>query len=439
MAVNKISPILGLLFATFAVACAPVRARPAPTPTPLTLEPPTTSCAVNPAERKAIEVRDVEWIGRAGDRTWFVAKNGPHRALFRLVAGELQPIELPKAFDDGFVSAHTREHFIWVLRTGPGETIAGPAWVLVDVKDPAKPRISRIESLDPLAADQPNRFALWSDRAYFYLGSPGELVLWNLDKAAMMGSRVRPETKNSETPWLHCSASACVAIMPEGSEAKRKMVLRRVDRNGAEQHEEIGPGIVAESMTMLTGNRIFSAWSRFDGKGLWARKIDAMTGNFDGESFTVSGVEQDLQDPQAIASRNGPLLAWQAARIGWRLGKLREDGLAVSDVITIPAEGSFLSAATTDDGIVASIFSAGQDEERGNEWYSSVHALFVPFGKAPKPADVITLVNDEHGKGRGGYGGYAIAAPDSAAVLVTPRGDTKGESFVKLLRKPCAP
>lgn len=420
------------------MACGPIPVRPAPIPTALPQAPAVSSCAVSSKKQQPIDVRDVAWSGYAGDRTWVLAKAGQHRVLLRLVEGQVVPLVLPDAFDTGAVSAHAREHYIWILRTGADKPISGAAWVLVDVSDAAKPKVGRIELLDPLPADEPNRFALWNDRAMFYLGSPGELVLWNLTDRSSITGRIKPDVKPTDVPWLHCGASYCLSIVAEGQEDKRRMLLRRIDRKGGETPVDVGPGVVAESMSFLWGDKILTAWSRFDAKGLWARQVDAKTGEFNGAAYTVAGVEPDLQDPQGIRSRTGPLLVWQAARLGWRLGKLDEDGVSVSDVVTLPAAGSFLSAATTDDGLVVSIYSAGQDEERGgNEWYSSVRALFVPFGKAPSEADVVTLVNDEHGKGHGGFGGYALAAPNAAAVLVTPEGNAQGGSFVMPLRKPC--
>lgn len=438
MTVQKTFSTVGLILAASLVACGPVRVRPAPVPTAMPVAPAVASCPANPLERQPIDLRDVQWLGRAANHTWVLGKSGGHRVLLRLVSGKVENVVLPEAFDTGFVSAHAREHFIWVLRTGSDKPISDPAWVLVDVRDPKEPRIGRIELLEKLPLDEPNRFALWSDRALFFLGSPGELVPWNLENSALIGSRVRPDAKASESPWLHCSASGCLSIMPEGEEAKRHMVLRWFDRAGNHKQEEIGPGVVAESMSLTWGDRILTAWSRFDAKGLWARKINPMKGEFDGVPYTMSGVEQDLQDPQAFMTREGPLLAWQAARVGWRIGKLSEDGLGVNDVFTLPAEGSFLSAGATDDGIVASIHSAGQDEERGgNAWYSSVRALFVPFGQTPNASDVVTLVDNAHGPGQGGFAGYAMAAPDGAAVLVAPRGDTQGDAFAMILRRPC--
>lgn len=438
MAEHQIFNIFGLFLAGSLVACGPVPVRPAPAPSALPLAPAVSTCVVNPQKGDPIDVREVEWTGRVGDRTWVLAKSGKHRVLLRLVGNKIESLVLPDAFDTGFVWAYAREHLLWVLRTGPDKPISGPAWVLVDVRNPEKPDMGRVELLDPLPADEPNRFALWTDRALFFLGSPGELVLWNLATRLPVGSRVKPDSKASDFPWLHCSASHCLSIMAEGQEDKRRMVLRRIDKDGLESQVDVGPGVVAEAMNFLSGDRILTAWSRFDAKGLWARQIDAKSGEFNGAAYTMTGIEPDIQDPQAIASRKGPWLAWQAARIGWRMGKLDDDGIAVSDVFTLPAKGTFLSAAATDDGIVASIYSAGQDEERGgNEWYSSVRALFVPFGKTPAESDVMTLINDEHGQGHGGFGGYALAAPNAAAVLVTPQGNAQGDSFVMMLRKPC--
>jgi len=438
MAEHQIFNIFGLFLTGSLVACGPIPVRPAPVPTALPLAPAVSSCVVNPQKGEPIDVREVEWTGHVGDRTWVLAKSGAHRVLLRIVGDNIEPLVLPDAFDTGFVSAHARENLLWVLRTGPDKPISGPAWVLVDVRNPEKPKMGRVELLDPLSPDEPNRFALFTDRALFYLGTPGELVLWNLATHAAVGGRVKPDVKASDFPWMHCSESHCLSIMAEGQEDKRHMLIRRIDRNGGETNEEIGPGIVGESMNFLWGDHILTAWSRFDAKGLWARQIDEKTGKFNGAAYTMAGVESDIQDPQAIASRKGPLLAWQAARVGWRMGKLNNDGIEVTDVFTLPAKGTFFSAATTDDGIVASIYSAGQDEERGgDEWYSSVRALFIPFGKTPAESDVVTLVNDEHGHGHGGFGGYALAAPNAAAVLVTPQGNAQGDSFVMMLRKPC--
>lgn len=439
MAEHPIFNIVGLFLAGSLIACGAIPVRPAPVPSVLPLAPIVSSCVVNPRQRQTIDVREVEWVGRAGDRTWMLAKSGTDRVLLRLTNEKVEPFVLPDAFDTGFVSVHVRDHFLWVLRTGADKPISGPAWVLVDVRNPDKPQMSRIELLDPVPADEPNQFALWTDRALFYLGAPGEFAMWNLSTRLPVGGRIKPEAKASDAPWLHCSESRCLSIMPEGLEDKRHMVMRRIDKNGKESSEDVGPGVVAESMNFLWNDRILTAWSRFDAKGLWARQIDAKTGEFNGATYALTGVEPDIQDPQAIGSRNGLLLAWQAARVGWRMGKLDEDGIAVTDAFTLPAPGSFLSAATTDDGIVAAIYSAGQDEERGgNEWYSSVRALFIPFGKTPTESDVVTLINDEHGHGHGGFGGYALAAPNTAAVLVTPRGNAQGESFVTMLRKPCS-
>ncbi len=439
MAEHPIFNILSLFLAGSLVACGPIPVRPAPVPTALPLAPAASSCVVNSPQRQPIDVRKVEWTGHAGDRTWVLAKSGTHRVLLRLTGENVEPFVLPIAFDTGFVSVHVREHFLWVLRTGADKPISGAAWVLVDVHNPDKPQLNRIELLDPVPAEEPNRFAVWADRALFFLGSPGEFAMWSLSTRLAVGTRVKPNAKASDVPWLHCSESSCLSIMPEGLEDNRHMVLRRIDKKGVETKEDVGPGVVAESMNFLWNDRIITAWSRFDAKGLWARQIDAKSGGFNGATYAVSGVEPDIQDPQAIRSRNGLLLAWQAARVGWRLGKLDDDGIAVTDVFTLPAPGSFLSAATTDDGIVAAIYSAGQDEERGgNEWYSSVRALFIPFGKTPTESDVVTLINDEHGHGHGGFGGYALAAPNAAAVLVTPEGNAQGESFVMMLRKPCA-
>gem|GEM_PF-4706168 len=439
MAFHRIFPILGPLLAASLVACGPVRVRPAPLPTALVLSPAVTTCPMAPPKRLAIDVRDVQWVGRAANHTWVLGKSGAHRVLLRLVKGNVEPFVLPDVFDTGFVVAHAREHFIWVLRTGSDKPNSGPAWVLVDVRDPAAPKLGRIELLEPLPSDEPNRFALWSDRAVFFLGSPGELVPWDLEKGAPIGSRVRPDAKASEFPWLQCNAAGCLSIMPEGKEADRRMVLRRFDRAGDVEREEVGPGVVAESMSLQWGDRIVAAWSRFDEKGLWARQINATTGEFEAAAYTMTGVEQDLQDPLAIVTRNGPLLAWQAARVGWRIGKLAEDGRGVSDVFTVPAEGAFLSAAATDDGIVTAILSAGQDEQRGaNARYGTVRAMFVPFGKTPSSSDVVTLVDNASGTKEGGVVAYALGAPDSAAVLVMPHGNAQGDAFTMLLRKPCA-
>jgi hypothetical protein len=438
MAEHQIFKTFGLILAGSLVACGPIPVRPAPLPSALPLEPAVSSCVVNPRKQQPIDVREVAWSGYAGDRSWVLAKSGTHQVLLRLVQGQVEPYVLPDAFDTGFVWAYARGQFIWVLRTGADKPISGAAWLLVDVSDPEKPKTGRIELLDPLPADEPNRFALWNDRAMFFLGSPGELAVWDLAARTSVGGRITPDTKTTDVPWLHCSASHCLSIAPEGQEDKRHMMMRRVDRKGGESSLNVGPGVVAEYVSFLWGDRILTAWSRFDAKGLWARQIDAKTGELNGAAYTLAGVEPDIQDPQVVRSRKGPLLAWQAARLGWRMGKLDEDGVSVNEVMTIPATGSFLSAATTDDGVVVSIYSAGQDEERGgNEWYSSVRALFIPFGKTPTEADVVTLVNDEHGRGHGGFGGYALAAPNAAAVLVTPEGNAQGESFVMPLRKPC--
>lgn len=438
MAKHQIFNIFGLILAGSAAACGPIPVRPAPIPKALPLPPAVSSCAEKSQRQQTVDIRDVAWAGRAGDRTWVLAKSGAKRVLLRLVQDKLEPFVLPDAFAAGFVSAYAREHFIWVLRTGPGKPISGAAWVLVDVSNPEKPSLGRIELLDPLPADEPNRFALWNERALFYLGSPGKLVLWNLDKRVPVGGGIKPDAQPTDVPWLHCSASHCLSIFAEGHEDKRHMTVRRLDMHGKDVSEEIGPGAVGEAMTFLWKDRIYAAWSRFDDKGLWARQLDPQTGAFNGAVYTMSGVEADIQDPVAITSRQGPYLAWQAARVGWRLGKLDEDGIAVNNIITLPAAGSFLSAATTDDGTLAVVYSKGQDEERGGkEWYSSVRALFVPFGKSPFDPDVATLINDERGHGQGGFSGHAIAAPNAAAVLVTPEGNALGESFVVTLRKPC--
>lgn len=439
MAEHQFLSIFGLFLAGSLLGCGPVPVRPAPIPTALPLAPATSSCFVQKAPRQTIDVRDVAWSGRAGDRTWILAKSGNQRVLLRLVRDKLEPFLLPEAFANGYVSAHAREHFIWVLRTGADKPISGAAWVLVDVSNPEKPKLGRVELLDPLPAEEPNRFALWNERALFLLGSPGELVLWNLATREPVVERIKPVAKTIDDPWLHCSASHCLSILAEGQEDKRHLQVRRIDKRGGESPEELGPGAVGESTTFLWDDRIFAAWSRFDAKGLWARQLDAKTGQFNGAAYMLTGVEPDIQDPVGFTTRQGPYLAWQAARIGWRMGKLDDDGVAVNDVVSLPAVGSFLSAASTDDGVAISIYSAGQDEERGgNEWYSSVRAMFVPFGKTPAESDVVTLVNDEHGRGHGGFAGFALAAPNAAGILVTPIGNAQGESFVASLRKPCA-
>lgn len=440
MAEHQISNILALIFAGSLVACGPVPVRPAPAPTTQQLARAVTTCDVNPRKGEPVDVREVEWTGRAGGRSWVLGKSGTHRVLLRIVGEKLEPLLLPEAFDNGFVWAHARENLLWILRSGTEKPLSGPAWLLVDVSNPEKPRIGRIELLAPLPAEVPNRFAVWTDRALFFLGSPGQLELWNLATRTAVGSRIKPDVKTTDWPWLNCSVSHCLSIMAEGQEDKRHLVRRRIDHTGTEVLEDIGPGVVAESMTFLWGERILTAWSRFDAKGLWARQIDAKTGNFNGAAYAMADVEPDIQDPQAVWSRQGPYLAWQAARVGWRMGKLDDDAIAVTNPFTLPAKGDSLSAATTDDGIVAAIYSAGQDEERGgDEWYSSVHAFFVPFGKTPAESDVIALVNDEHGKGLGGFNGIALAAPNAAGVLVTPQGNAQGDSFVMMLRKPCSP
>ncbi len=421
------------------MACGPIPVRPAPIPNALPLPPAVTSCAVQSPRQQVVDVREVAWVGRAGDRTWVLAKSGAHRVLLRLVDDKVEPFVLPEAFSTGFVSAHAQEHFIWVLRTGEGKPMSGPAWVLVDVRDPEKPKVGRIELLAPVPADAPNRFAVWNERALFFLGSPGKLSLWNLDKRIPVGGQIKPDTKATDVPWLHCSASHCLSIFAEGHEDKRHITLRRIDTHGKETAEEIGPGTVGEVVTFRWKDHIYAAWSRFDDKGLWARQIDAQAGTFNGAVYTISGVEADIQDPVAIQSRQGPFLAWQAARVGWRMGKLDEDGITVNEVISLPAKGSFLSGTSTDDGIIAAVYSSGQDEERGGkEWYASVRALFVPFGKTPAEGDVVTLINEERGHGQGGFSAYALAAPNAAAVLATPVGSALGDPIVMLLRKPCS-
>ncbi len=439
MAQHQNLSIFGLFLAGSLVGCGPVPVRPAPIPTALPRAPATSSCGVSKAPRQTVDVRDVAWTGHAGDRTWILAKSGDRRVLLRLVRDKLEPFLLPEAFANGYVSAHAREHFIWVLRTGADKPISGAAWVLIDVSNPEKPKSSRVELLDPLPAEEPNRFALWDDRALFLLGSPGELILWNLATREPVVERIKPAAKTIDDPWLHCSPTHCLSILAEGQEDKRRLKVRRIDKHGGESPEELGPGAVGESTTVLWGDRIFSAWSRFDAKGLWARQLDAKNGQFNGAPYMLTGVEPDIQDPVGFTTRNGLFLAWQAARVGWRMGKLDEDGVAVGEIVSLPAVGSSLSAAATDDGVAVSIYSAGPDEMRaGNEWDSSVRALFVPFGKTPAETDIVTLVNNEHGHGHGGFAGYALAAPNAASVLVTPIGNALGESFVAQLRKPCA-
>ena len=174
--------------------------------------------------------------------------------------------------------------------------------------------------------------------------------------------------------------------------------------------------------------------------GLWARAIDASTGKPLGEPFTVSGVEPELQDAQVIPSRDGALLAWQAARVGWRIGKIGPEGRAVESVTTIPAEGGFLTAAAADDGIAVAVFTTGTDDDGSkHEWYATARAVFVVPGQTAKPADVVTLLEDAHGPGRGGYAARAMAAPGVGAVLVSPQGGTQGEASLTILREPCAP
>jgi hypothetical protein len=170
MAEHPIFNTIGLFLAGSLIACGPIPVRPAPVPTALPIAPAMSSCAVNAGQRQPIDVREVDWIGRAGDRTWVVAKSGTHRVLLRLTGEKVEPFVLPDAFDTGFVSAYTREHFLWVLRTGADKPISGPAWVLVDIRDPDKPKMGRIELLDPVPTDEPNRFALWTDRALFFPG-----------------------------------------------------------------------------------------------------------------------------------------------------------------------------------------------------------------------------------------------------------------------------
>ncbi|MBK9264355.1 MAG: hypothetical protein IPM54_31705 [Polyangiaceae bacterium] len=151
MTVQKTFSTVGLILAASLVACGPVRVRPAPVPTAMPVAPAVASCPANPLERQPIDLRDVQWLGRAANHTWVLGKSGGHRVLLRLVSGKVENVVLPEAFDTGFVSAHAREHFIWVLRTGSDKPISDPAWVLVDVRDPKEPRIGRIELLEKAA------------------------------------------------------------------------------------------------------------------------------------------------------------------------------------------------------------------------------------------------------------------------------------------------
>jgi len=216
------------------------------------------------------------------------------------------------------------------------------------------------------------------------------------------------------------------------------MAAWQFERDGKVSREELGPGHVAEHTTIDLGQKTIALWSRFDARGLWGRFVDTTTGKPFESPFMVAGVEQDLQDPQTIATRDGPLLAWQAARVGWRLGKIAANGKRVEAVTTIPGEGSFLTAAATDDGIVTAVFSTGTDDDGSkHEWYATVRASVIVPGQTGKPAEPITLLKDAHGPGRGGYAAKAMAAPGYGAVLVAPQEETKGESFVTFLREPC--
>lgn len=434
---RRSSSLLAFAFALLSAGCALPRARPAPAFAPAAAGSTVASCPVSPPRRVPVEVRDVAWSGRAGDRTWVVASEGGHRALLRLEGGRLASVPLPEPYDVGnAVAVHARANQLWVLRADEAKKVEDPAWMLLDVANAKQPRLGPLESLDPLP-ERPLAFAVAGDRALFFLAKR-DLLAWDLGESRALGAPVPFKGVATERPALHCEAKGCFAVGAEGDGEARRMIVRRFDRQGREDHEELGPEPVAEWTTAETGEGTVVAWSAFGVKGLRARLLDA-SGRPAGPAYALGGVEADLQDPQAIVTPEGVLLAWQAARVGWRIGGLREDGRAVEGVTTVPAGGSSLTVAEVDEGVVAAVFTTGTDDEGGKPaWFTTAEAAFVSPGDTAKPEAVVTLLDDVRGAGRGGYSAYAMSAPGWGAVLVAPEGDAQGKAFLSILREPCA-
>jgi hypothetical protein len=424
--------------ALLGAGCGLPKARPAPAFAPVAAGPELASCAVSPPLRVPVEVRDVVWSGRAGGRTWVLGNVGHGRALLRLVGGRLESIPLPEAYDAGnTVAVHAHANLLWVMRSDAAKKVEAPAWTLIDVASSDRPRVGRLESLDPLP-EGASAFAVAADRALFFLAPNRSLVAWDLGAARALGAPVPVAGAASERPALHCEAKGCFAVMAEGDGPSRRMVVRRFDREGREEREELGPEPVAEWTTAETGSGTLVAWSAFDVKGLRARLLDA-SGAPAGPAHALGGVEADLQDPTAIPTHEGVLLAWQAARVGWRIGGLGEDGQAVEGVTTVPVGGSSLSVAAVEEGVVAAVFTNGTDDESGKpEWFTTAEAAFVRPGDPAKPEAAVMLLDDVRGAGRGGYSVHAMSAPGWGAVLVAPEGDAKGKGFLSILREPCS-
>jgi hypothetical protein len=433
---KRISSLLAL--AALSAGCGALpKASPAPAFASVDLGPQVASCAVTPPRRVPVEVRDIAWSGLAGDRTWVLAKQGQKRVLARLVGGRLASVPLPKEYEKAAVAVHARANLLWVVRANVGLPSEEPAWMFLDVGSAERPRAGGLESLDPLPPEAPNQFAVAGDRALFFLSAKRSLLAWDLGAARALGASVRSDAAPSDRPALHCEAKGCFAVAAEGDGPNRRMVVRRFDREGREEHEELGPEPVAEWTTAETGAGTLVAWSAFGVKGLRASLLDP-SGKPTGPAYALGGVEDDLQDPKAFPTPEGVLLAWQAARVGWRIGGLREDGRAVEGVTTVPIGGSSLSVAAVAEGVVAAVYTSGTDDEGGKqEWFTTAEATFVQPGDAAKPEPAEMLLDDVRGVGRGGYSVHAMAAPGWGAVLVVPEGDAKGKSFLSILREPC--
>ncbi|UQA57645.1 hypothetical protein [Polyangium aurulentum] len=427
-----------LALAALSSGCALPKATPAPPFAPVSLGPSVASCPVTPPRRVPVEVRDVAWSGLAGDRTWALATQGHKRVLVRLVGGRLESVPLPDEYQGAAVAVHARANLLWVMRSNASLPSEDPAWMFLDVASSERPQPGPFASLEPLPPEGPSAFAVAGDRALFFLSEKRSLLPWDLGAAQALGARVRSDGAPSDRPALHCEAKGCFAVAAEGDGPNRRMIVRRFDRQGREEHEELGPEPVAEWTTAETGAGTLVAWSAFGVKGMRACMLDA-SGKPTGPAYALGGVEADLQDPKAFPTHEGVLLAWQAARVGWRIGGLREDGRAVERVTTVPVGGSALTVAAVEEGVVAAVYTTGTDDEGGKqEWFTTAEAAFVSPGDTASAEPAEVLLDDARGPGRGGYSAHAMAAPGWGAVLVAPEGDAKGKSFLSILREPCS-
>ncbi len=388
-----------------------------------------TSCAIDPPVRVPQDVRLIERLGRAGDRTWALVRRGLEAVVVGLGPdGAL--VELPVGGEPR--ATHVGGTRLWIANA---RATAGVDLVGVELAG-ARPAIAQRASLALAPLHGVSAFAASASRVLVAdHGAGTRLQLFDLRRGAPLGAPVAIASTELEPPRLRCAGDRCFALGVEGDGPSRRLFVERFAPDGAHEHEQLAGDHVDTYLLAALGERSLAVW-RAPGDGgvfVFARALDAAGRPLTPRTRIHAAGTSDVE---VVADPERPQIAFRTAG-GWSFGALSPR--ALGPILVAPTgmpSTYFLAGASMPDGMLLVAYASGVDYQGGyHSWSGEAHAAFVRRGDTPEPALPIASMS---GDGRAGIAAVPLVAPGHAAVLVAPWGPEAGSGGeLIVLRRPC--